>query len=133
MKSTNSSVSATDLATAQAEIWVLKKAIYENRVSIENLENLVKTIIEKQNVMLTEMYRLKRINVELREECRMQRDYHTMERNAMVRELHDVKTLLCNRSKLLVSFFCISTLITSFLKYIHNSINRKKPFKRIPS
>lgn len=105
MKSTNSSVSATDLATAQAEIWVLKKAISENRVSIENLENLVKTIIEKQNVMLTEMYRLKRINVELRDECRMQRDYHTMERNAMFREMHDVKTLLCNRSKLLVSFF----------------------------
>lgn len=105
MKSTNSSVSATDLATAQAEIWVLKKAISENRVSIENLENLVKTIIEKQNVMLTEMYRLKRINVELRDECRMQRDYHTMERNVMVREMHDVKTLLCNRSKLLVSFF----------------------------
>ncbi|XP_073816213.1 uncharacterized protein [Musca autumnalis] len=95
------SSSVTDIATAQAEIWLLKKSISENRISIENLENLVKTMMERQNIMLSEMYRLKRINFELREECRIQRDYHSMERNAMLRELHDVRELLSNRSKIL--------------------------------
>ncbi|XP_005186005.2 uncharacterized protein LOC101899594 [Musca domestica] len=101
VSSLGSDASASEIASARAEIWLLKKSVHENRISIENLENLVKVMMERQNVMLTEMYRLKRSNFELREECRIQRDYHSMERNAMLRELHDIRQLLSNRSKML--------------------------------
>ncbi|XP_065358640.1 uncharacterized protein LOC135952560 [Calliphora vicina] len=97
----NNDVSASELAAARAENWLLNKNLEEARITIENLESLIKTIMDKQNHMLTEMYNLKRLNQELEEECRLQRDYHAMERNAMIRELHDVKELLQQRSKLL--------------------------------
>lgn len=96
-------VSATELAAARAEIWLLSKNLNEARITIENLEGLVKTLMDKQNTMLTEMYHLKRLNHDLEEECRLQRDYHAMERNAMIRELHDIKLVLGTRSKQLVS------------------------------
>ena len=95
-------MSATELAAARAEIWLLGKNLNEARITVENLEGLVKTLMDKQNTMLTEMYHLKRLNHELEEECRLQRDYHAMERNAMIRELHDIKLLLSTRSKQLV-------------------------------
>ncbi|XP_061393145.1 uncharacterized protein LOC133328618 [Musca vetustissima] len=99
--SCGSDASATDFASAKAEIWLLKKSLRENHISIENLENLIKLMMERQNVMLTEIYHLKRLNYELREECRLQRDYHSMERNALLRELHDIRELLSSRSKML--------------------------------
>uniref|UniRef100_A0A1I8PHB1 Uncharacterized protein n=1 Tax=Stomoxys calcitrans TaxID=35570 RepID=A0A1I8PHB1_STOCA len=94
-------IDAIDAGATQAAMWLLKRKVCEYQVSIENLENVVKTLMEKQNSMLTDMYRLKQVNFELCEESRMQRDYHTMERNAMIRELRDVKILLSHRSKLL--------------------------------
>ncbi|XP_037810227.1 uncharacterized protein LOC119602669 [Lucilia sericata] len=99
--SINTPISASELAAARAENWLLNKNLIDARITIENLESLVKTIMDKQNTMLTEMYHLKRLNQKLEEECRLQRDYHAMERNAMIRELHDVKELLQKRSKLL--------------------------------
>uniref|UniRef100_A0A0K8VKP2 Uncharacterized protein n=1 Tax=Bactrocera latifrons TaxID=174628 RepID=A0A0K8VKP2_BACLA len=108
----NEEVSATELAAAKAEIWVLKKHLSEAQISVENLENLVRTIILKQNELLGEMYELKNQNYELQEECRMQRDYQMMERNAMMREMHEIKTLLGDRTRLLVRY--------TFPKYISN-------------
>lgn len=91
------------MAAAKAEIWVLKKNLNEAQISIENLENLVRTIILKQNELLGEMYELKNQNYELQDECRMQRDYQMMERNAMMREMQEIKTLLGDRTRILVS------------------------------
>uniref|UniRef100_A0A1B0A0D7 Uncharacterized protein n=1 Tax=Glossina pallidipes TaxID=7398 RepID=A0A1B0A0D7_GLOPL len=95
------SVSATELAAARAEIWVLTKNLTDAQISIESLESFLKCIIDKQNALLSELYALKRINSELQEESRMQRDYHTIERNAIIRELHNIKTLLSSRAALL--------------------------------
>ncbi|XP_012159066.1 uncharacterized protein LOC101460496 isoform X1 [Ceratitis capitata] len=98
----NEEISATELAAAKAEIWVLKKNLNEAQISIENLENLVRTIILKQNELLGEMYELKNQNYELQDECRMQRDYQMMERNAMMREMQEIKTLLGDRTRILI-------------------------------
>lgn len=58
--------------------------------------------MDKQNVMLSEIYHLKCLNKQLEDECHQQRDYHAMERNALITELQVVKELLQKRSKLLV-------------------------------
>uniref|UniRef100_A0A1B0GF45 Uncharacterized protein n=1 Tax=Glossina morsitans morsitans TaxID=37546 RepID=A0A1B0GF45_GLOMM len=99
--SSTESVSATELAAARAEIWVLSKNLTDAKISIENLESFLKCIIDKQSALLSELYALKRINSELQEESRMQRDYHTIERNSIIRELHNIKTLLSSRAALL--------------------------------
>lgn len=51
------------------------------------------TIMGKQHKILGEMSQLRKRNRELQIECNLQREYHSMERNALVKELHDVKTL----------------------------------------
>uniref|UniRef100_A0A1B0BJD2 Uncharacterized protein n=1 Tax=Glossina palpalis gambiensis TaxID=67801 RepID=A0A1B0BJD2_9MUSC len=99
--STKSEVSATELAAARAEIWVLSKNLTDAQISIENLESLLKHIIDKQGALLSELYALKRINSELQTECSTQRDYHTIERNAITTELHNIKKLLSSRTILL--------------------------------
>ncbi|KAH8346367.1 hypothetical protein KR084_008088, partial [Drosophila pseudotakahashii] len=95
-------VSASDLADCRAENWVLKKKLLEYEVTIENLEQLVTTIVEKQHQILSEMFYLRKENRELQSECHLQREYHSMERNALMRELHDARSLSRSRSFLLV-------------------------------
>ncbi|EDV37265.1 uncharacterized protein Dana_GF11508 [Drosophila ananassae] len=90
-------ISASDLADCRAENWLLKKKLREYEVTIENLEQLVTTIVEKQHQILSEMFHLRKENRELQSECHMQREYHSMERNALMRELHDLRTLPSNR------------------------------------
>lgn len=51
------------------------------------------TIMGKQHKILGEMNQLRKRNRELQIECNLQREYHSMERNALVKELHNVKTL----------------------------------------
>ncbi|XP_067629263.1 uncharacterized protein [Eurosta solidaginis] len=115
-------VSATELAAAKAEIWILKKHLNEAQISIENLENLVRTILLKQNELLGEMYELKQQNYELQDECRMQRDYQTMERNAMMREMHEIKSLLGDRTRLLEDTVTRNTELTSALQDANEKI-----------
>ncbi|XP_017070146.2 suppressor protein SRP40 [Drosophila eugracilis] len=85
-------VSASDLSDCRAENWILTKKLREYEVTIENLEQLVTTIVEKQHQILTEMFHLRKENRELQSECHLQREYHSMERNALMRELHDAQT-----------------------------------------
>ncbi|XP_036325349.1 uncharacterized protein LOC118738520 [Rhagoletis pomonella] len=118
----NEEVSATELAAAKAEIWVLKKHLNDAQISIENLENLVRTIILKQNELLGAMYELKQQNYELQDECRMQRDYQMMERNAMMREMHEIKTLLSDRTKLLEDTVKRNSELTSALQDANEKI-----------
>uniref|UniRef100_A0A1A9ZXL3 Uncharacterized protein n=1 Tax=Glossina pallidipes TaxID=7398 RepID=A0A1A9ZXL3_GLOPL len=99
--SSTKSISATELAAARAEIWVLSKNLTDAQISIENLESFLKCIIDKQSELLSELYALKRINSELQEESRMQHDYHSVERNSIKSELRNIKTLLSSRAALL--------------------------------
>ncbi|XP_017010364.2 uncharacterized protein [Drosophila takahashii] len=94
-------VSASDLSDCRAENWLLKKKLLEYEVTIENLEQLVTTIVEKQHQILSEMFYLRKENRELQSECHLQREYHSMERNALMRELHDARSLSRSRSFLL--------------------------------
>ncbi|XP_033246793.1 glutamic acid-rich protein-like [Drosophila miranda] len=91
-------VSASDLANCRAENWLLKKKLADYEVTIENLEQLVSTIVEKQHRILSKMFQLSKENRELQTECDLQREYHSMERNALMKQLHDVQTLSRNRS-----------------------------------
>ncbi|XP_053952676.1 uncharacterized protein LOC128859688 [Anastrepha ludens] len=118
----NEEVSATELAAAKAEIWILKKHLNEAQISIENLENLVRTIILKQNELLGEMYDLKHQNYELQDECRMQRDYQMMERNATMREMHEIKTLLGDRTRVLEDTVSRNSELTSALQDANEKI-----------
>lgn len=103
---TSLKISASDLADCRAENWLLKKKLAEYEVTIENLEQLVSTIVEKQHQILSEMFHLRKENRELQSECHMQREYHSMERNALMRELHDLRTVPRNRRLALVSPPC---------------------------
>ncbi|XP_070134677.1 protein starmaker [Drosophila bipectinata] len=94
-------VSASDLADCQAENWLLKKKLLDYEVTIENLEQLVTTIVEKQHQILSEMFQLRKENRELLTECQMQREYHFMERNALMKELHDLRTLPVDKRRVL--------------------------------
>nr|XP_043066815.1 uncharacterized protein LOC108125053 [Drosophila bipectinata] len=99
-------VSASDLADCQAENWLLKKKLLDYEVTIENLEQLVTTIVEKQHQILSEMFQLRKENRELLTECQMQREYHFMERNALMKELHDLRTLPVDKRRVLVISIC---------------------------
>ncbi|KAM7359447.1 uncharacterized protein ACRADG_012719 [Cochliomyia hominivorax] len=118
----NSNISASELSAARAENWILNKNLSDAHITIENLESLVKTIMDKQNVMLSEMYHLKRVNQELEDEARLQRDYHTMERNAMIRELYDVRELLQKRTKLLEETLQKNNELTNAVQDAHEKI-----------
>lgn len=87
------SVCVSELVSCRAENWLLKKKLHDYEVTIENLEQLMSTIMGKQHKILGEMSQLRKRNRELQIECNLQREYHSMERNALVKELHDVKTL----------------------------------------
>ncbi|XP_016946735.1 uncharacterized protein LOC108022365 [Drosophila biarmipes] len=100
-KPSETGVSASDLADCRAENWLLKKKLLEDEVTIANLEQLVTTIVEKQHQILSEMFYLRKENRELQSECHLQREYHSMERNALMRELHDARSLSRGRSFLL--------------------------------
>ncbi|XP_037715413.1 uncharacterized protein LOC119550645 [Drosophila subpulchrella] len=100
-KASETGVSASDLADCRAENWLLKKKLLEYEVTIENLEQLVTTIVEKQHQILSEMFYLRKENRELQSECHLQREYHSMERNALMRELHDARSSSRSRSFLL--------------------------------
>ncbi|XP_002138583.3 zinc finger CCHC domain-containing protein 10 [Drosophila pseudoobscura] len=91
-------VSASDLADCRAENWLLKKKLADYEITIENLEQLVSIIVDKQHRILSEMFQLSKENRELQTECDLQREYHSMERNALMKQLHDVQTLSRNRS-----------------------------------
>ncbi|XP_043644889.1 uncharacterized protein LOC122614385 [Drosophila teissieri] len=91
-------LSASDLSDCRAENWLLKKKLREYEVTIENLEQLVTTIVEKQHQILSEMFYLRKENRELQSECHLQREYHSMERNALMRELHDAQILCRSRN-----------------------------------
>ncbi|KAH8420991.1 hypothetical protein KR222_000626 [Zaprionus bogoriensis] len=94
---TKISVCVSELVNCRAENWLLKKKLHEHEVTIENLEQLMTTIMNKQHQILSEMFQLRKRNRELQVECNLQREYHSMERNALVKELHDVKTLARDR------------------------------------
>lgn len=83
----------SELVSCRSENWLLKKKLRDYEVTIENLEQLMTTIMSKQHKILGEMSQLRKRNRELQIECNLQREYHSMERNALVKELHDVKTL----------------------------------------
>ncbi|KQS63171.1 uncharacterized protein LOC26526894 [Drosophila erecta] len=91
-------LSASDLSDCRAENWLLKKKLQDYEVTIENLEQLVTTIVEKQHQILSEMFYLRKENRELQSECHLQREYHSMERNALMRELHDAQILCRSRN-----------------------------------
>ncbi|XP_017146059.2 zinc finger CCHC domain-containing protein 10 [Drosophila miranda] len=91
-------VSASDLVDCRAENWLLKKKLADYEVTIENLEQLVSIIVDKQHRILSEMFQLSKENRELQTECDLQREYHSMERNALMKQLHDVQTLSRNRN-----------------------------------
>ncbi|XP_022233297.1 uncharacterized protein LOC111081522 [Drosophila obscura] len=97
-ESSEMTVSASDLADCRAENWLLKKKLMDYEVTIENLEQLVNIIVDKQHRILSEMFQLSKENRELQTECHLQREYHSMERNALMKQLHDVQTLSRNRS-----------------------------------
>ncbi|XP_039482055.1 uncharacterized protein LOC120445611 [Drosophila santomea] len=90
--------SASDLSDCRAENWLHKKKLREYEVTIENLEQLVTTIVEKQHQILSEMFYLRKENRELQSECHLQREYHSMERNALMRDLHDAQILCRSRN-----------------------------------
>ncbi|XP_034651434.1 protein starmaker [Drosophila subobscura] len=89
---------ASDLADCRAENWLLKKKLMDFEITIENLQQLVSMIVEKQHRILIEMFELRKENRELQTECHLQREYHSMERNALMKQLHDIQTLSRNRS-----------------------------------
>ncbi|EDW74055.1 uncharacterized protein Dwil_GK21724 [Drosophila willistoni] len=91
---------ASDLARTCAENWLLKKKLFEYEVTIESLEQLVTTIVDKQHEILGEMFRLQAENSELKTECHQQREYHTMERNALIKELYDIQTFYSQKIQL---------------------------------
>ncbi|XP_032571445.1 uncharacterized protein LOC116800455 [Drosophila sechellia] len=91
-------LSASNLSDCRAENWLLKKKLREYEVTIENLEQLVTTIVEKQHQILSEMFSLRKQNRELQSECHLQREYHSLERNALMRELHDAQILCRSRN-----------------------------------
>ncbi|XP_068147411.1 uro-adherence factor A [Drosophila tropicalis] len=93
-------VDASDMARTCAENWLLKKKLLENEVAIQSLEQLITTIVNKQHEILAEMYRLRAENTELKTECHQQREYHTMERNALIKELYDIQTFYSQKIQL---------------------------------
>ncbi|ALC42824.1 CG14384 [Drosophila busckii] len=86
-------VCVSELAGCRAENWLLKKKLQEYEITIENLEQMMTTIVDKQHHVLSEMHTLRKRNNELQTESNLQREYHSMERNALIKELHDVKLI----------------------------------------
>ncbi|KAH8298527.1 hypothetical protein KR044_009528 [Drosophila immigrans] len=86
------SVCISDLAACRSENWLLKKKMREYEVTIENLEQLMTTIVNKQHQVLSDMFQLRKRNHELQIECNLQREFHSVERNALMQELHELKT-----------------------------------------
>lgn len=119
-------MSASDLADCRAENWLLRKKLGEYEATIENLEQLVSTLVEKQHQILSEMFNLRTENNELQSECHLQREYHSMERNALVKQLHDARTLYQTRVSALVSL-----LIRSGYCKCSNSSHPGKPIKKL--
>lgn len=56
------------------------------------------TIVEKQHQILSEMFSLRKQNRELQSECHLQREYHSLERNALMKELHDAQIVCRSRN-----------------------------------
>ncbi|KAH8283443.1 hypothetical protein KR018_002112, partial [Drosophila ironensis] len=104
-------VSASDLADCRAANWILKKKLREYEVTIENLEHLVTTLVDKQHQILSEMFNLRIENQNLQSEFQLQREYHLLERNTLMKELHDSRTM---RRDLSLSLVC--SLASRYLK-----------------
>jgi len=51
------------------------------------------TIVNKQNQVMNEMIQLRKRNNELETECNLQREYHAIERNALIKELQVLKKM----------------------------------------
>ncbi|KAM8712237.1 hypothetical protein ACLKA7_012713 [Drosophila subpalustris] len=90
---TKISVCVSELAKFRAENWLLKKKLHDYEVTIENLEQLMSTIVNKQQQVLSDMIQLRKRNNELETECNLQREYHAMERNSLIKEVHELKTM----------------------------------------
>ncbi|XP_030371695.1 uncharacterized protein LOC115621983 isoform X1 [Scaptodrosophila lebanonensis] len=100
---TKIAVCASELASCRAENWLLKKKLHDYEITIENLEQLVATVVDKQHHILGEMFELRQKNQELDTECRLQREYHLVERNALLQQLQEAKTLIYRSTKMLQS------------------------------
>ncbi|TDG49127.1 hypothetical protein AWZ03_004427 [Drosophila navojoa] len=87
------SICVSEMADCRAENWLLKKKVEEHETTIQNLEHLLTTVMDKQHQMLADVFQLRQRNQELQTECNLQREYHTMERNALVKELCHLKCL----------------------------------------
>ncbi|EDW10573.1 glutamic acid-rich protein [Drosophila mojavensis] len=87
------SICVSEMADCRTENWLLKKKVQEHEVTIQNLEHLLTTVMDKQHQMLADVFQLRQRNQELQTECNLQREYHTMERNALVKELCHLKCL----------------------------------------
>lgn len=90
---TKIAVCVSELAKFRSENWLLKKKLQENEVTIKNLEDLMSTIVNKQNQVMNEMIQLRKRNYELETECNLQREYHAIERNALIKEVQVLKTM----------------------------------------
>ncbi|XP_052843703.1 uncharacterized protein LOC128256976 isoform X1 [Drosophila gunungcola] len=110
----DNALSTSDLADCRSQNWLLKKKLLECEITIQNLEQLVTTVVEKQHQILSEMFHLRKENRELQSECHLQREYHSMERNALMRELHVAQTLGRSRNFLLGCRSNESKRISSF-------------------
>lgn len=50
------------------------------------------TIVNKQHQVLSDMVQLRKRNNELENECNLQREYHAIERNSLIKQVHELKT-----------------------------------------
>jgi len=100
---TKIAVCVSDLAKFRAENWLLKKKLHDYEVTIENLEQLMSTIVNKQHQVLSDMIQLRKRNNELETECNLQREYHAIERNSLIKQVHELKTMSKDHSCSMVS------------------------------
>ncbi|XP_034477302.1 uncharacterized protein LOC117783858 [Drosophila innubila] len=90
---TKIAVCVSELAKFRAENWLLKKKLHDYEVTIDNLEQLMSTIVNKQHQVLSDMIQLRKRNNELETECNLQREYHAIERNSLIKQVHELKTM----------------------------------------
>ncbi|XP_055907347.1 uncharacterized protein LOC129942446 isoform X2 [Eupeodes corollae] len=91
-------VNASELTNCKAEILKLHKDLSSYRISSENMEVLMKKMIDEQHFLVTEIFELKKSNEDMRMQQVADRNNQALERSALIRELHEIKIQLRERS-----------------------------------
>lgn len=97
-------VSATEVSRLKAEIWCLRNSLEDSIHANNNMQEMIKNVVEEKYDVLQETNKLVEANQILEAQLRTERDIYAEEKRKLMEKIVTLQTKSKEDSKLIVNF-----------------------------